>query len=187
MIPREAWLGYGVLGASAGRRPRGGAQRPACRSVGNAGDAPGHRDRVVTLDVVFFAGGARVGQPREAARSSGTSSARREGCWSRPASPTSRASASRVRPTGGLPLMHIEPPRWIKACHAGGSGPSTWPVRPCFALCCCCRCCAFLPRCGQALRRSRGGCCSARPGWGATGGEFSCLKFRTMVVDAEDL
>ena len=89
----------------------------------------------------------------------------------------------RVRPVGGLPLMHIDPPRWSDACRWGkrtfdvvGSLALIVALTPVFIV-------AWL----QIRCHDRGPALFRQTRIGREGEEFSCLKFRTMVIDAEAL
>jgi exopolysaccharide biosynthesis polyprenyl glycosylphosphotransferase len=88
----------------------------------------------------------------------------------------------RVRPVGGLPLMHIEPPTAIEA--------SRWGKRLFDVAGSLCLLLAFAPVFLVATLRVRlhdGGPVLFRQNRiGRDGRTFSCLKFRSMVLDAEE-
>ena len=87
----------------------------------------------------------------------------------------------RVRPVGGLPLMHLDPPTWANAARLGKRLFDIvvasllllvgWPLLLVSAI---------------AIKTAdRGPILFRQRRIGRNGDEFSCLKFRSMVVDAE--
>jgi exopolysaccharide biosynthesis polyprenyl glycosylphosphotransferase len=180
VLQRESWLGYHVAGAlvpaadlceeTAAGVPVIGACEQAT-SVITASDA----------DLVFFAGGAltSAGQLRRIV-------------WDlekahvqvvvAPSVTDVSGERIRVRPVGGLPLMHIDPPRSTDAARWGKrvfdlAGSSLLIL-------------AFSPLMAYAAARvklaDRGPVFFRQTRTGRDGDHFGCLKFRTMVVDAED-
>ncbi len=87
-----------------------------------------------------------------------------------------------IRPVGGLPLIHLEKPRSIAAVRRAkrtfdvvGSASLLLAFSPLFAY--------------AALRvwlHDRGPVLFRQPRVGRDGAEFECLKFRSMVTDAEE-
>ncbi len=180
VLRRERWLGYDISGALTPRDDRapetpGGV--PVLGDAENASSLVSGGD----VDVVFFAGGAdeRAADVRKVV-------------WDLEhddvqvviAPSVSDISAERVnvRPVGGLPLMHIEAPRWIAASRWGkrvfdilGSLAVIVALAPVLV---CVAAWVRLHDGGPVLfRQTR---------TGRRGREFGCYKFRTMVVDAED-
>jgi exopolysaccharide biosynthesis polyprenyl glycosylphosphotransferase len=87
----------------------------------------------------------------------------------------------KVRPVGGLPLMHIDPPTWTDASRWGkrifdlvGSAAIVALLSP-----------LLLFVAAQVRLHDGGPVLFRQTRTGRRGEEFSCLKFRTMVVDAE--
>ena len=92
------------------------------------------------------------------------------------------AERVRVRPVGGLPLMHIDKPR---AVHASRAGKRTFDVVGSLALLVLFAPLLVVLRGLDQAARPAARCCSRRSGPAATGRAFRCFKFRSMVVDAE--
>ncbi len=89
----------------------------------------------------------------------------------------------RVRPVGGLPLIHIDPPRVTDAARWGkrlfdivGASLMLLVLAP-----------AFLLSAAAVKLHDRGPVLFRQTRVGRNGERFACLKFRTMVVDAEGL
>jgi exopolysaccharide biosynthesis polyprenyl glycosylphosphotransferase len=93
------------------------------------------------------------------------------------------AERVKVRPVGGLPLMHIDKPR---AVHASRAGKRVFDVVGSLALLV-----LFAPLFVIAAvwvkLHDRGPVLFAQERTGRDGSMFRCLKFRSMVVDAERL
>jgi len=87
----------------------------------------------------------------------------------------------KIRPVGGLPLIHIDPPTWTDAARWG---KRTFDVVGSFALIL-----AFAPLLAFAAAsvwwHDRGPILFHQMRIGRNGEAFACRKFRTMVVDAE--
>ena len=175
----ESWLGYHVDGALVPRsdlREATGSGIPVLGTTEQIADAVRHSD----ADVIFIAGGALT-----------SSSQLRRIAWDleqadvqmivAPSVTDVSGERIRVRPVGGLPLMHIDPPRATDASHWGkrlfdlvGSATLLLAFSPLFLF--------------IALRikaYDRGPIFFRQARTGRDGVEFDCLKFRTMVVDAE--
>lgn len=180
VLRRETWLGYQVVGALTPAHFVHEETPAGVPVLGNSDDAIS----VVAdsdADIVFFAGGAF-----------GSASQMRRIVWDlanhavqvvvAPSVTDVSADRIRVRPVGGLPLMHLDPPRATDASRWGkrlfdvaGSLTLLVLLSPLFLL-------ATLyiklhdrgPVLFRQIRVSR------------HGEEFSCLKFRSMVPDAEE-
>jgi exopolysaccharide biosynthesis polyprenyl glycosylphosphotransferase len=181
VLHREPWLGYEVVGAllpSREMQDQTGSGLPvvgACEDVTSV-------VRASDADIIFFAGGAL------------TSAAQlRQVAWDlekdevqvvvAPSVSDISSERVRVRPVGGLPLMHIDPPR---ATDASSIGKRTFDVVGSLALII-----AFTPLFLFAAARiklnDRGPILFRQTRIGRNGQEFTCLKYRTMVVNADDL
>ena len=177
VLRRERWLGYQVLGAltpAHDRRPETSSGIPV---VGDAHDVTAMH----VADVVFFAGGADT-----------SASQMRSIVWDleshdvqivvAPSVSEISSDRVRVRPVGGLPLMHIAPPTYEAAARLGkrtfdlvGSATLLVLMSPLFLAA------------SLAIRFQDGGPLLFRQTRvGLRGQEFTCLKFRSMVVDAEE-
>lgn len=179
VLRRESWLGYHVIGALTPAHDT---------STETTGGIPvlGSSDDVTSLvldcgaDIVFFAGGA-LASARQM-RSIAWDLAQEDVQVVVAPSVTDVASERiRVRPVGGLPLMHIDPPRATDASRWGkrlfdifGSAGLLFVFSPLFLL-------AAL----QIKWHDRGPVLFRQTRVGRSGDEFFCLKFRTMVTDAE--
>ena len=179
VLRRELWLGYDVVGALTPRTQTAEETSVGVPVVGDAEDAA-TVVRDLGADIVFFAGGGVE-----------SASDLRKVVWDlehhdvqvvvAPSVSDISSERVRIRPVGGLPLMHIDSPRWIRASRSskrlfdmiGASAVlvALGPVLVATALW------VKLHDHGPVLFRQ------ARTG--RDGREFSCLKLRTMVVDAE--
>lgn len=88
----------------------------------------------------------------------------------------------KMRPIGGLPLIHVAPPTWTDASRWGKRAFDIAGAATCLLL--------ALPLFVVAaawIKLSDGGpVLFQQTRIGRHGAEFSCLKFRSMVVDAEE-
>ena len=179
VLRRESWLGYHVAGALvptealAEETPSG---IPVLGSCAEATSIVASSD----ADVIFFAGGALT-----------SASQLRRIVWDlekvdvqivmAPSVSDVSGERIRVRPVGGLPLIHIDPPR---ATDAARWGKRLFDVLGSAALIV-----AFSPLMALAairIKMADGGPVFFRQTrTGQEGEHFACLKFRTMVVDAE--
>jgi len=180
VLQRESWLGYHVAGAlvpasdlceeTAAGVPVIGTCEQAT-SVITASDA----------DLVFFAGGAltSAGQLRRIVWDLEKADVQ---VVVAPSVTDVSGERIKVRPVGGLPLMHIDPPRATDAARWGKRlfdlFGSTFLIV------------AFSPLMAYAAIRVRladgGPVFFRQTRTGRDGNQFGCLKFRTMVVDAEE-
>ena len=179
VLRRESWLGYQVVGALTPEYDLSEETATGVPVVGNA-------DEVTSLavamraDVIFFAGG-----------SVGASSQLRKALWDlerhniqvvvAPSVTDISGERIKIRPVGGLPLIHIDPPTWTDASRWGkrtfdlvGSSMLILAFTPLLA---------FVAL--QIKLHDGGPTLFRQTRTGRDGQQFSCLKFRTMVVDAE--
>ena len=178
VLRRESWLGYHVVGALT-PRPDGESTEAGIPVVGSCDDVTAVA-KDVGVDVLFFAGGSLT-----------SSTQLRRIAWDlehhdvqvvvAPSVTDVSSERVRIRPVGGLPLMHIDSPRSTDAVRLG---KRLFDVAGSLALLL-----AFSPLFLLAAIRVKahdGGPVFFRQvRVGRDGVEFSCLKFRTMVVDAE--
>ena len=179
VLRRESWLGYRVVGALTPRTHTGMETRaglPVYGSCDEVTDLAG----IAEADVIFFAGGAFE-----------TAGELRRRVWElehlsiqvvvAPSVTDISSDRVRVRPVGGLPLMHIDPPTWTDASRWGKRSFDLVGSLALITL--------FSPLLvGIALRvrlHDGGPVLFRQTRIGRGGTEFSCLKFRTMVPDAE--
>jgi exopolysaccharide biosynthesis polyprenyl glycosylphosphotransferase len=180
VLRRERWLGYTVVGALTPAYDLSEETKSGIPVLGNADEATSVV-RGNGVDVIFFASGAL-----------GSAGQLRRIVWDlenedvqvvvAPSVTDVAGDRIRVRPVGGLPLMHIEPPTAIQASRWGkrlfdvvGSLGLLLVFAPVFLV-------ATL-----RIRLHDGGEVLFRQDRiGRDGRVFSCLKFRSMVLDAEE-
>lgn len=176
---REAWVGYEVLGALT---PTGvGATRGGVPALGRL---DGLVAGVVEsgADIVCVAGGSGI-----------SATALREVMWQlepygvqlavAPAMTDIAADRVRMRPIGGLPLVVMDPARWAesssgakRAFDLAVTSLVLFVLSPLLALA------------AWRIKRFDGGPIMYRQRRIGLGGQpFDCLKFRTMVVDADSM
>lgn len=178
-LARETWLGYHVVGALTPAADHLEATPGGIPVIGSC-EAATSIVEDLGVEVIFFASGALT-----------SSTQLRRIAWDlekadvqvvvAPSVTDVSGERVRIRPVGGLPLMHIDPPRSTDASRLGkrlfdivGSAALLVAFSPLFVL--------------AALRiKADGGPVFFRQTrTGRDGVEFACLKFRTMVVDAEE-
>jgi exopolysaccharide biosynthesis polyprenyl glycosylphosphotransferase len=178
VLSRERWLGYQVVGALT---PWDG------REETDAGvPVVGHTDDALSAiaatnaEVIFFAGGALR-----------SSSELRDIVWDleqrdvqvvvAPSVTDVSSERVRIRPVGGLPLVHLDSPRTIDA--------TRWAKRLFDIVGSACLILLFSPVLAWAAIRIKaydgGPAVFRHTRIGRDGREFACLKFRTMVMNAE--
>jgi exopolysaccharide biosynthesis polyprenyl glycosylphosphotransferase len=180
VLRRERWLGYRILGAITPVHDDRTETPAGIPVVGNVTEISAVAERT-GADVLFFAGGAVASGSRM-----------RQVVWELEkndvqvvvAPSVSDVSSQRIkiRPVGGLPLMHIDPPTWANASRVGkrlfdlaGSQLALLLLSPVLLV-------AVL-----AIKlHDRGPILFRQTRVGRNGELFSCLKFRSMVVDAEE-
>lgn len=180
VLRRESWLGYRVIGALTPATNTEEETPAGVPVVGNLDDVSAMT--ADDVDAVFFAGGAHT-----------SGNELRKTVWQLEkhdvhvvvAPSVSEISSDRiqVRPVAGLPLMHIEPPTWSQAVRIGkrtfdllGSVSLLVALSPLFLFA---ACWIKIHDGGPVLFRQRR--------VGRDGAEFDCLKFRSMVPEAETL
>ena len=179
VLARERWLGYEVIGALTPGLLTLTQTDSGVPIIGRAtGVAATALD--VNADVVFFAGGgvASAAELRKTAWELESSA-----CQVVVAPGLTDVSRERVRlrPVGGLPLIHLEKPRVAAAARRAkrtfdlvGSSLLLVLLSP-----------ALLFSAVQVWRYDRGSILFKQQRIGRDGATFDCLKFRTMVTDAE--
>ena len=180
VLRRETWLGYEVVGALTPEYDVAEETASGVPVLGNTTDAT-HMVGAARADVIFFAGG-----------SVGASSQFRNSLWElerhdvqvivAPSVTDISGERINIRPVAGLPLIHIDPPTWPDA--------SRWGKRTFDLVGSAVLIAAFLPLllfiAAQVKIYDRGPILFRQTRTGKDGREFACLKFRTMVVDAEE-
>jgi len=180
VLRRETWLGYEVVGALTPEYDVAEETASGVPVLGNTTDAT-HMVGAARADVIFFAGG-----------SVGASSQFRNSLWElerhdvqvivAPSVTDISGERINIRPVAGLPLIHIDPPTWSDA--------SRWGKRTFDLVGSAVLIAAFLPLllfiAAQVKIYDRGPILFRQTRTGKDGREFACLKFRTMVVDAEE-
>lgn len=181
VLRRETWLGYEVLGALVPATATGPETSGGVPVVGRSEDAVEAVERLQP-DVLLLADGA-----------AGSCTVLRRVVWALEGSHTdvvvapSVADVSRervkMRPVGGLPLIHIDKPRTIRASR---SAKRLFDLVGAVLLIV-----AFLPVLAVAAvsvwAHDRGPVLFSHVRVGRDGRSFRCLKFRTMVPDADRL
>lgn len=179
VLRRETWLGYQIIGALT---PEYDLAEETVTGVPVVGNADEVTSLAVTMraDVIFFAGG-----------SVGASSQLRKALWDlerhniqvvvAPSVTDISGDRIKIRPVGGLPLIHIDPPTWTDASRWGkrtfdvvGSIVLILMFTPLFLL-----------AAAQVKLHDHGPILFRQTRTGRNGTEFWCLKFRTMAEDAE--
>jgi exopolysaccharide biosynthesis polyprenyl glycosylphosphotransferase len=179
VLRREKWLGYDVVGALV---PAASGTHATCGGVPVVG-TPDHLLAAIDVteaDVVFVAGGA-LDSASQLRRIAWELEERDVQVIVAPSVTDVSAERVRVRPVGGLPLMHIDKPR---AVHASRAGKRTFDVVGSLALLV-----LFAPLLVVSAvwvkLHDRGPILFTQERTGRDGSTFRCLKFRSMVVDAE--
>jgi exopolysaccharide biosynthesis polyprenyl glycosylphosphotransferase len=179
VFERESWLGYDVLGALTPATDATVATDGAVRVLGEVQEAAA-LVRAYDADIVVVAGGGFENP-----------TAMRELVWDLEADDVQVIMAPgvtdvsseriRVRPVGGLPLLHLDRPRsqealrWAKrAFDIAGSATLLALAAP-----------LMLWTAWQIKRNDGGPVLFRQSRVGCDGSYFTCLKFRSMVVDAE--
>ena len=179
VLRRESWLGYDVVGAlvpSANITPETRAGVPV---IGTP-DQLLHAVEMADADVIFVAGGA-LDSASQLRRIAWELEERDVKVIVAPSVTDVSAERVRVRPVGGLPLMHIDKPR---AVHASRAGKRCFDIVGSVALLV-----LFAPLLLVSavwIKLHDGGpVLFTQERTGRDGSAFRCFKFRSMVVDAE--
>lgn len=181
VLRRESWLGYQVIGALTPEYDVSEETSSGVPVIGNTADVS-DLVKATNADVIFFAGG-----------SVGASSQLRRTLWElerhhvqvvvAPSVTDISSERIAIRPVGGLPLIHIDPPTWSDA--------SRWGKRVFDLLGSSLLIIAFAPllvfAALQIKFHDRGPVFFRQTRIGKDREEFGCFKFRTMVVDAESM
>ena len=181
VLRRERWLGYDVVGALVPATTAGGETGAGVPVIGTP-DQLLHAVELAEADVIFMAGGA-LDSSAQLRRIAWDLEERDVQVVVAPSVTDISAERVRVRPVGGLPLMHIDKPRAVHASRAGkrffdivGSATLLVLFAPLFAF--------------SALwikLHDGGPVLFGQERTGRDGSTFRCLKFRSMVVNAEQL
>lgn len=179
VLSREAWLGYQVVGAltppsfPAEETPAGIPVLGSTEEIKRPVTASG-------ANVVFFAGGA-VDSAHELRRIAWDLEKEDVQVVVAPSVTDVSNDRVRIRPVGGLPLIHVDPPRATDASRWGkrlfdivGSAGLLVLFSP-----------VFLIAAIWVKQHDGGPVLFRQVRIGKDGQPFSCLKFRSMVVDAE--
>ena len=181
VLRRESWLGYTVLGALS--TPGSGlVETPAGIPVlGTTTDLAAAIDGV-DADVIIFADGA-FDSAHDLRRAMWELESHSVRAIIVPSLTDVSSERLKVRPVAGLPLVHVEAPRTVQALHWAkrafdmlGSLAILLMISP------------VLLAVAVAVKLHDGGPVLFRQTRiGRDGKPFDCLKFRSMVVDAEEL
>ena len=179
VLRRETWLGYDVVGALV-PSARITAETAAGVPVIGTPDQLLQAVEVADADVIFVAGGA-LDSASQLRRIAWQLEERDVKVIVAPSVTDVSAERVRVRPVGGLPLMHIDKPRAVNASRAG---KRTFDVVGSLALLV-----LFAPLLVVSAvwikLHDRGPVLFMQERTGREGSAFRCFKFRSMVVDAE--
>ena len=179
VLRREKWLGYDVVGALVPSWD-GTAETSAGVQVIGTPDQLLRAVDMVEADVIFIAGGA-LDSATQLRRIAWELEDHDVQVVVAPSVTDISAERVRVRPVGGLPLMHIDKPR---AVHASRAGKRSFDIIGSIALLL-----LFAPLflvCAVWIKlHDRGPVFFWQERAGRDGTTFRCLKFRSMVVDAE--
>jgi exopolysaccharide biosynthesis polyprenyl glycosylphosphotransferase len=176
---RERWLGYDVVGSlvPAGRAA---AERPSGPAVLGTPNEAVQLAAAADADTLFVASGA-FGTAQELRRLAWKLEEEGVEVVVAPSVTDVAAERVRIRPVGGLPLIHLERSAAVRASRSAkrvfdlvSAGAAIVVLAPLLALI------------AVRVRRADGGPILFRQERiGRDGRPFMCLKFRTMVVDAE--
>ena len=179
VLTREPWLGYEVVGALTPEYDVAGETPGGVPVLGNSTEATSVA-RLQRADLLVIAGGA-LGSAAQLRRMVWSLEEASVGVIVAPGVTDISSERVTVRPVGGLPLVHIDPPTWSDASRWGkrtfdllGAGALVLAFSPLMLF--------------IALRvwaHDRGPVFFQQVRTGRRGEEFGCLKFRTMVPDAE--
>jgi exopolysaccharide biosynthesis polyprenyl glycosylphosphotransferase len=179
VLRRESWLGYHVVGALTPARDLNNVTSSGIQVIGSCEEATS----VVKgsdIDIIFFAGGA-LSSANQLRRIAWDLEQQDVQVVVAPSVTDVAGERVRVRPVGGLPLMHIDPPRSTDASQWGkrafdliGSIGLLVALSPLFLL-----------LTWWIIAHDHGPVFFRQTRIGRNGEQFACLKFRSMVIDAE--
>ena len=180
VLSRESWLGYHVVGAVTPMTDVREETATGVPVVGNVDEVSSIAPHL-NADVVFFAGGA-IESGRQLRRHGWELAEHGVHVVVAPSVTDVSRERVRIRPVGGLPLMHLDPPGSTDAVRWGkrlfdivGSLGLLLALSPIFLFA------------AARIKADDGGPILFRQTRiGTARHEFECLKLRTMVVDAED-
>ena len=179
VLRREKWLGYDVVGALV-PSARITAQTGSGVPVIGTPDQLLHAVEVADADVIFVAGGA-LDSATQLRRIAWELEERDVQVIVAPSVTDVSAERVRVRPVGGLPLMHLGKPRAVQASRTGKRAFDVVGSLTLLML--------FAPLLVVSAvwikLHDRGPVLFAQERTGRDGSTFRCFKFRSMVVDAE--
>jgi len=179
VLKRESWLGYDVVGALTPNGQESVSTITGTPILGNATEVAA-KAHDMNADVVVFAGGsvASAAHLRQTAWELEHSSCQ---VVVAPSLTDVSRERVRVRPVGGLPLLHLEKPR---TAAAGRQAKRTFDIIGSFILLMLLSP-VILFTAFQVWRHDRGPVIFKQQRIGRDGVTFDCWKFRTMVTDAE--
>ncbi len=179
VLRRETWLGYHVVGALTPDAQRE-VETPSGIPIIGGTDEITWSVITARANLLFFAGGAveSAGELRRIAWA-----LEKEDVQVVVAPSVTEVSGGRVnfRPVGGLPLIHVDPPRSGEAASWGKRGfdvLGSLVLLMVFSP-------LFLVAAARIKIHDRGPVLFSQERVGKDGMLFSCLKFRSMVIDAE--
>lgn len=179
VLRRESWLGYHVIGALTPSHEVATETGAGIPVLGNCDEAT---SVVIAAeaDIVFFANGA-LSSSTQLRRMAWELEGKDVQVVVAPSVSDVSGERLRMRPVGGLPLVHIDPPRATDAARWGkrlfdlaGSAVLIVALSP-----------VFLVAALSIKLHDRGPVLFRQSRVGKGGESFSCLKFRSMVTDAE--
>jgi len=179
VLRRERWLGYDVVGSLV-PTGRAAARRPSGTAVLGTPDEAVQLAAAADADILFVASGA-FGTAQELRRLAWELEEHGVEVVVAPGVTDVAAERVRVRPVGGLPLIHLERSAAVRASRSAkrvfdlvSAGAAVVVLAPLLALI------------AVRVRHADGGAILFRQERiGRDGVPFMCLKFRTMCVDAE--
>jgi exopolysaccharide biosynthesis polyprenyl glycosylphosphotransferase len=179
VLARESWLGYDVLGALTPSGPLQSRTEHGVRVLGEVDEAAA-LVRAYDADVVFVVAGA-FHDPHKMRELVWDLESDRVQVVMAPGVTDVSSERIRVRPVAGLPLLHLDRPRsqdalrWAKRTFdIIGSATVLALASP-----------VMLWTAWQIKRHDGGPVLFRQTRVGRDGDYFTCLKFRSMVVDAE--
>jgi exopolysaccharide biosynthesis polyprenyl glycosylphosphotransferase len=181
VLLREAWLGYDIVGALTPTHDLSEATTLGIPVLGSAEDVVSVAEET-RPDVLLIASGA-FSSATQMRRIAWDLEQHAVQVVVAPSVTDVSRERVKIRPVGGLPLMHLEGPRAMHAARWGkrifdlvGSGLLILMFSP-----------VLLAVAVVIKLDDRGPVLFRQTRVGRDGAEFDCLKFRTMVTDAESL